>query len=214
MVDSLGLVRKAIAEHPLKEVPALPGRTNDQHAAVLVPIIWRPEPVALLTLRPKSLRAHAGEVCFPGGRPEPQDGSLRQTALREAEEEIGIRGVDVVGRLSAIPLYTSDYRLHPFVGYIEEQPLTPNPGEVERVLHADLAQILASKSIDAIRWEHRDVQSLSPVFVIDDCICYGATAYVMLELLTVVAPALRQTVPPLEPGRFSWEDVLPPGFAP
>ena len=59
-------------------------------AAVLVPIVERPEPTVILTLRPETLRKHAGQISFPGGRIEPEDGGPVAAALREAEEEIGL----------------------------------------------------------------------------------------------------------------------------
>lgn len=71
-------------------------------AAVLVPVVLRPEgPTVLLTQRTAHLRDHAGQVSFPGGRSEPEDASPEETALREAEEEVGLhrRHVEIIGRM-------------------------------------------------------------------------------------------------------------------
>lgn len=205
-------LRAVLDVYELRQMPALPGRRNDLPAGVLVPIYWDPDPVCVLTLRQSHMRSHAGEVCFPGGRPEQADGALLETALREAREEIGLHDADVLGALSSIPLYTSDYRLFPFVAGIENQTFCPQPSEVARLLRADIIRLLDQDQIDGIPWSHRDVSSLSPVFVIDDCVCYGATAYVLYELLMVMAPLVGRPLPSLCAGRFTWQDVLPEAF--
>lgn len=199
----------ALAAHAPREHPPLPGRTNHLRAGVLLPLIWEPTPVLLLELRPARLSLHGGEVCFPGGRPEPDDPDLCATALREAREELGLRDARPLGRLSSTPLFTSDYRLEPFVAEAPPQPLAPNPGEVARVLRLDLAALLAREAIDAIpyRWED-GVERLSPVFEADGALAFGATAHVLWELVEVAARAVEREAPRLEPGRYGWEDVL------
>ncbi|WP_050118516.1 CoA pyrophosphatase [Yersinia kristensenii] len=92
---------------------------NGRHAAVLIPIVCRPEPTLLLTRRSDHLRKHAGQVAFPGGKADPQDFSLIDTALREAEEEVAIptSAVHVLGQLA--PLYSSSgYQVTPVVGLV------------------------------------------------------------------------------------------------
>jgi 8-oxo-dGTP pyrophosphatase MutT (NUDIX family) len=89
-------------------------------AAVLVPIVQRPEGLSvLLTRRTDHLRDHAGQISFPGGRSEPDDVSAADTALREAEEEVGLRRrhVEVVGELPAYTTVTS-YVVTPVVGLV------------------------------------------------------------------------------------------------
>lgn len=96
-----------------------PGRTPTQ-AAVLVPLVQRPGGLhVLLTQRATHLRDHAGQISFPGGRAEPEDGSPERTALREAEEEVGLdeRYVDVLGQLPVYRTVTA-YEVTPVVGLI------------------------------------------------------------------------------------------------
>jgi 8-oxo-dGTP pyrophosphatase MutT (NUDIX family) len=96
-----------------------PGRTTTQ-AAVLIPLVERPGGLhVLLTQRTAHLRDHAGQVSFPGGRAEPEDGSPERTALREAEEEIGLdeRFVDLIGQLPVYRTVTA-YEVTPVVGLI------------------------------------------------------------------------------------------------
>ncbi|MDN0109543.1 CoA pyrophosphatase [Yersinia mollaretii] len=100
-----------------------PGRfsANSRHAAVLIPIICRPEPTLLLTRRSNHLRKHAGQVAFPGGKADPEDNSLIETALREAEEEVAIpaSAVHVLGQLAPLDS-SSGYQVTPIVGLVPD----------------------------------------------------------------------------------------------
>lgn len=201
-------LRSALAAFALTEHPPLPGRTNHLRAGVLVPVVWRPEPLTILTLRPPHLR-HGGEVSFPGGKPEPQDLDLADTALREAREELGITGAQVLGRLSSIPLFTSDYRLEPWVAAVPDGPLRPSPGEVAEVLEQPLRELLERPALDAVPYTLDGQEHLSPVFYPGGHVLYGATAHALLELLVVVAPLFGLPLPPLVPGRLGWGDLMP-----
>ncbi|MDN0103713.1 CoA pyrophosphatase [Yersinia bercovieri] len=94
---------------------------NSRHAAVLIPIICRPEPTLLLTRRSTHLRKHAGQVAFPGGKADPTDSSLIETALREAEEEVAIpaSAVHVLGQLAPLDS-SSGYQVTPIVGLVPD----------------------------------------------------------------------------------------------
>ena len=203
-------IRKALAGHSWREVPALPGRTNHLRAGVLVPLAWDPDPVCWLTLRSASLRRHAGEVCFPGGKPEPGDRDLADTATREAVEELGVEVLQMLGRLSSMPLYTSDYRLEPFVAQVDPHQQTLQLSEVVRVLPVDLLSVLTGPPIDAIAYAWRGEQHFSPVFVLEGHLMYGGTAHAFWELLEVLAPLLGRDPPERVTGRFDWEDLLGP----
>src|SRR3954464_5580331 len=112
-----------------------PGNTD---AAVLVPLYLDGDALhAVFTKRRDDLRRNAGEISFPGGRQDFPDEDLRITALREAEEEIGLSrdDVDLVGALPPTGTFVTSYKIHPFVGMIEpgtEWKLQPN--EVEHIL--------------------------------------------------------------------------------
>lgn len=202
-------IGQALAGWRWTELPALPGRTNHHRAGVLVPLVWEDggRILAILTLRSARLARHAGEVAWPGGRPEPEDADLLATALREAREEVGARSLAVLGRLSSMPLYTSDFRLEPFVARVAPG-LLPDGQEVARLLPVDLGALLAAPAIDALPWDWQGVRHLSPIWELEPGTrLFGATAHVLLELLTAVAPRFGVAVPPLRPGRFSWADV-------
>lgn len=101
-------------------------------AAVLVPVIARPEPSVLLTLRTPDLSSHSGQIAFPGGKIDPGDASPLSAALREAQEEIGLdeRFIDPIGYLD-LYLTFSGFRILPLLARVEPgYSLTVNPSEV------------------------------------------------------------------------------------
>jgi len=201
-------IRRILDAYQPVDIPALPGRTNHLRAGVLVPLVLGADPYCLVTERAAHLGQHGGEVSFPGGKPDPGDGTLERTALREAEEELGITGAEVLGELSAMPLYTSDWRLVPFVAAVPEAPLTPSPGEVARVFRMSLIDWLDRPHLDGIPYTMMGLSSHSPIFALDGVVMYGGTAHTFYELLQLLAPLLGREVPPFVAGRFSWPELL------
>jgi 8-oxo-dGTP pyrophosphatase MutT (NUDIX family) len=200
---------EALAARPWVDHPALPGRTNHLRAGVLVPLRFGEGRVdAVATLRPDHLRRHAGEVSFPGGRPEDVDPDLTATALREAREELGLADARVLGRLSSMPVYTSDWRLEPFVAVIGDAPLAPDPGEVAEVLAVDLVDVLRRGVVEAIGARHEGATLLMPVFRPGGHVMFGATALVLWELVGVAAEVAGVEPPELVPGDLTWERLM------
>ncbi len=117
-------------------------------AAVLVPIVRYADELRLLLTRRHHEISYPGHVCFPGGRADPADRDAEETALREAEEEIGLdrRQVEVLGRLG--PYYTqTNYRITPVVALVEPPfDLTPAPGEVSEILEIPLSVVTRGDS--------------------------------------------------------------------
>jgi 8-oxo-dGTP pyrophosphatase MutT (NUDIX family) len=115
-------------------------------AAVLIPIYDAPSGPTLILIRRTPGGLHSGQVAFPGGRPEPCDAGLEDTALREAEEELGIvrETVRIVGQLPVVETIVSNYAIHPFVGRLGARPLlTPQESEVAAVLDVPLTALMA-----------------------------------------------------------------------
>ena len=209
MIPSVEQIRARLSAHHPLELPPLPGRTNHLKSGVLLPLVWAADRVTCIaTVRAATLRKHAGEVCFPGGRPDESDRDLEHTALREAAEELGITGATVLGALSSVPLYTSDYRLVPYVAAVPDAPLTVNRGEVAEVIRVSLGEELQKPHIDGIEWIHEGETSLSPAFTFGEHVMFGATAHSLYELLIVVASCFGTDAPPMKPGRYTWGDVL------
>jgi 8-oxo-dGTP pyrophosphatase MutT (NUDIX family) len=122
-----------------------PGETRLRHAAVLVPIVDRPDgPTVLLTRRTPHLSSHAGQISFPGGRTEKHDPTPEATALRETEEEVGIPGdlIEPVGRLDVYRTVTN-YAVTPVVGIVQPDfSPQPDPYEVAEVFETPLSFLL------------------------------------------------------------------------
>ena len=142
-----------------------------------------------LTKRPEYLGAHSGQVSFPGGKGEPGE-SVEQTALREGQEEIGIRPstIEIIGRLSEFFVIPSNFIVTPVVGILPSKPLfTPDPVEVVRILEGTLSDLLKDDAVAVKDIVAARVYNLrAPHFLIDNEVVWGATAMMLNELREVV----------------------------
>ena len=138
-----GTYREHIVARLAQIAPQMPAAPL-KRAAVLIPIVARSEPTVLFTRRTEHLPAHAGQVCFPGGRVQADDTSLAETALREMEEETGIARARVAVAGFLDPYETnSGYAVLPVVGFLDgDFVLAPNHHEVADVFEVPLAYIL------------------------------------------------------------------------
>jgi 8-oxo-dGTP pyrophosphatase MutT (NUDIX family) len=164
-----------------------PGRTD---AAVLVPLYLDAGALhAVFTKRRDDLSRHAGEISFPGGRQDSPDEDLRRTALREADEEIGLPpdAVELVGALPPQGTFVTSYKIHPFVGVIEPGlAWTPQPTEVEEVLELSLADLVSG--FEMKRLIRRGVPIRTPAYTVDGNLIWGATARIVQNLLERLEP--------------------------
>ncbi|HEX7459754.1 MAG TPA: CoA pyrophosphatase [Acidimicrobiales bacterium] len=167
-------------------------------AAVLVALFEEAgEARVLLTVRSSRMRSHQGEVAFPGGKLDPDEG-IEEGARREAEEEVGLdpSTVTVVGHLTAMPTVSSNTLMTPVVAVLSGRPVTvPAPDEVARVFDVALADLLADGVWAEELWagpgrQGRDGQTGGefPVwfFTVAGETVWGATARVLTELLCLV----------------------------
>ena len=125
------------------------------HAAVLVPLVMREQLTVLLTERTAHLSTHSGQVAFPGGRQDPGDADAAATALREAQEEVGLvpAAVEVLG---CLPTYVTGtaFVVTPVVGLVApDAALTPNPYEVADVFEVPLAFLMNPAHHERHRYE-------------------------------------------------------------
>jgi 8-oxo-dGTP pyrophosphatase MutT (NUDIX family) len=146
-----------------------------------------------LILRPTYPGVHSGQVSLPGGRIEPCDDDVVETALRETEEEIGVlpSDVQILGQLSPLYIGASNNIVHPSVGWIESRPVFhTDDREVALLIEAPLNALLNPDNA------HRETRTFNrrtaevPYFSICDQIVWGATAMIVGELLAL--PSIRQ----------------------
>jgi 8-oxo-dGTP pyrophosphatase MutT (NUDIX family) len=138
----------------------------------------------VLTRRRADLRRHAGEISFPGGRQDPHDRDLEDTALREAEEEIGLARslVRLLDQLKPVSTFATGYVIHPFVGLIPPgQVWQLSPREVDAVLEFPLRAVRAGKT--RTRLERRGITFETDAYVVEESLVWGATARIIEELL-------------------------------
>jgi 8-oxo-dGTP pyrophosphatase MutT (NUDIX family) len=188
-VADVNLDRALLKPEEAGVMDAKGGRTE---AAVLVPMHgWPHAPGLVFTERRGDLRRHAGEVSFPGGRRDPGE-ELLETALREAEEEIGLpRGnVDVAGALPPIGTFVTNYKIHPFVGLIEPGlAFEPNPAEVESVIVASLDDLVAA--FEMRRLVRRGVPIKTETYEVAGALIWGATARILTDFLERLGRPVR-----------------------
>src|SRR3954452_22659900 len=174
---------------------AVGGRVD---AAVLVPLYLDSGALhAVFTKRRDDLSHHAGEISFPGGRQDFPEENLQTTALREAEEEIGLdpSDVEVVGALPPVGTFVTNYKIHPFVGVIKPgHAWTPQPTEVETILELSIPALAATvemkrlaRSLERKRLVRKGVPFRTPTYTVDDHLIWGATARIVQHLLERVA---------------------------
>lgn len=151
-------------------IPLYPDQNEDLHV--------------ILTLRTTSIR-HAGQISFPGGRREKNE-TLLETALRETEEEIGVKrpGVKIACSISPLYLHRTDNQITPFVGFLEKKPqLVPNPAEVQEVFTTALDSLVSENHKNRDEWHLAHASYDVPYWSIHRVPLWGATAMIMNELL-------------------------------
>jgi 8-oxo-dGTP pyrophosphatase MutT (NUDIX family) len=148
----------------LSTEPAFSSRTPTQ-ASVLVPLVMRETLTVLLTHRTHHLSSHSGQVAFPGGKADPDDADAVATALREAQEEIGLEAayVEVLG---CMPTYTtgSAFVVTPVVALVSEaMNVQANPHEVAQVFEVPLSFLMnpAHHQRHRVQWEGQAREWLS-----------------------------------------------------
>jgi len=161
-------------------------------AAVLLPLLWETDdPTVIFTKRTEHLEHHRGQVSFPGGHHDPGDEDMVATALREAEEEIGLPRdhVEILGRLDDHLTRTSIFHLTPLVASVRRPSggWTPDPHEVAAVIEVPLSHLREDGTLTTHTHFRRDgTHVITPAFTWDDQIIWGATADMLLQLFRLI----------------------------
>jgi len=134
---------------------------------------------------------HSGQIAFPGGRYEEEDGDVRTTALREIEEEIGITKdkIEIIGRLSDIYVPPSNFLISVFVGYIDKKPIYKiDEREVNEVIEIPFADFFKPEVIKQKDFYVNSIKTASkaPYYDVSNAEIWGASAMVISELLDIL----------------------------
>ncbi len=178
MTDPIERIKKALSGREVHRPPL----NGNRPAAVLVPLYfdgseWR----MVFTKRTHKVESHKGQISFPGGSRDPEDSSFAETALRETEEEIGVRREDIgiIGRLDPIVTVTS-YLVHPFVGLIPyPYEFKLNKFEVDRLIELPLERLIdeAGEQVGNV------VSGLDLNFNRRGDLIWGVTARILYQLI-------------------------------
>jgi len=173
-------ITRFMLQQPQTQPAGLPTR----RAAVLVPIIARPQPTLLLTRRADSLRKHAGQVAFPGGMMDHSDPSLVFTALREAEEEVAITpaSVQVIGTLPTVTSSTG-FQVTPVVGILPDTiTYQPSEDEVAAVFEMPLQEALRLGRYTPLDIHRHGIEHRVWLSWFEDYFVWGMTAGIIRQL--------------------------------
>jgi 8-oxo-dGTP pyrophosphatase MutT (NUDIX family) len=157
-------------------------------AGVLLPLVPGPEsPSLVFTERTADLSRHPGEISFPGGMPESGDGNLARTALREAQEEIGVppEDVELLGVLDPLPTFVTGILIVPFVGLLHERPgFRPNPAEIAEIIEASLHELDAAEA--EVEWNIEGRTWTGHTYDVGGKVIWGATGRILKGFLDLV----------------------------
>lgn len=185
-----------LAHEPLRATPVglikprFEHHTPPKPGSVLILLYEENDQVLFpLTKRPEYVGTHGGQISLPGGKAEPGE-SIIDTALREAEEEIGIprHAIEVIGTLSEFFVIPSNFMVTPVVAVIPGKPVfKPDPKEVVRILSGSINELIKE---DAVQTKEimaaRMFPMLAPHFQVENEVVWGATAMILNEFRLII----------------------------
>lgn len=180
--------------HRVEELQRRLNPPSDAKTACVLLSLWEEENhwrTALIRRTENPRDRHSGQISFPGGRHDQGDLTFANTALREAQEEIGIQPdqVDILGTLTELYIPVSNFSVYPFVGVLKEAPrFQLQPGEVEEVFAPSLAyfQDPSSRSTADVLVGGQLLVREVPCFMIEGRPVWGATAMILSEFLALL----------------------------
>tara|TARA_R110002072_G_scaffold23949_2_gene82015 strand:- start:132040 stop:132636 length:597 start_codon:yes stop_codon:yes gene_type:complete len=148
----------------------------------------------ILILRKTYKGVHSAQVGFPGGKIEPEDQSLLETALRETEEEVGVnaKSISVLKQLTEIYIPPSDFFVQPFLGVTYQTPIfIPQEEEVEALIEVPLTHFMDDKILTTSTLSTSYATNIQvPAFMLNDHVVWGATAMMLSEVRELLKQVL------------------------
>ena len=185
-------VQKEMSAYP-KGMTGIDFKSNGEpkESSVLIVLFeYNDEIYFPLIQRPMYTGVHSGQIGLPGGKVEDHDKDRIETALRETEEEIGVKAGDVkvFGKLSELYVQASHYNVMPVVGYLPYRPeYIPDPEEVSRVIEGKTSDLIADKNRKVKELLIQDKYTIvAPYFDIENEIVWGATAMILNEFSAIL----------------------------
>jgi len=160
---------------------------NAKKSAVLILLFPSKNKInTVLIKRNTDNSVHSGQISFPGGKYEDSDDSLIYTAIREANEEIGIEPsqVNVIKQLTSLYVPASNFIIYPILGYLNNSPcFHPNPDEVEKVIELEINELLSPDSKGLSYLSFDKLRITAPYYKANNLKIWGATAMILSEVL-------------------------------
>ena len=162
--------------------PTLLSELGENELASVLIIIYGKDPFVIMTEKAKTLKVHAGEIAFPGGKWCAKDKDLLETAIRETKEELclDVSKKDVVGQLDNVITLNSKYKITPFIAILETIPSLKANSEVESILHIPLVSFLNTMAEDN-HPEHRSIKEMY-TFRFEKYNVWGASARMLKQI--------------------------------
>jgi len=159
---------------------------ENELASVLI-IIYGKDPFVIMTEKAKTLKVHAGEIAFPGGKWCAKDKGLLETAIRETKEELRLEvsKEQVVGKLDNVITLNSKYKITPFIAILDTVPSLIANSEVESILHIPLTSFLNTMADDNLP-EHRSIKEMH-TFTLEKYNIWGASARMLKQINTLLS---------------------------
>ncbi|MCG1036951.1 NUDIX hydrolase [Polaribacter sargassicola] len=162
-------------------------KNNPRKAAVLALIYpnKNKEACILLTKRASYNGKHSSQISFPGGKLDVLDKSLKNTALRETYEEVGVleSSVNLVRELTDVYIPPSNFLVSPFLGFVNQRPNFNLNYEVDTIIEVLLSDLLSDTSLSSVKMNTSYMKNIEvPCFKLNDYVVWGATAMMLSEI--------------------------------